>query len=176
MLYNFLNMLYNDIQGCTDKWDGLLPMLSEYTRYANQHALRRTQKVAIERELEQIKRLLALQEARFEGKFFVELHIPHAPKGHRIMPIVLITLVENAMKYGVYFDPDDPIRIDLRLDQDGLHFRCRNRINPSMRKTESTGVGLSNLRRRLEIIYGEDVLLKVSNDGTYFTVELRIHQ
>jgi two-component system LytT family sensor kinase len=74
------------------------------------------------------------------------------PAGHRVAPLLLIPLVENAFKHGVLDDPATPVRMHLTLGPGRLEFMVENQHH-DYQADSSSGVGLANLRRRLELLY-----------------------
>lgn len=87
----------------------------------------------------------------------------------RIVPMSLVTILENAVKYTV-FNHEDALKVDLRLDRHGLWFECRNRFNPVARDNmKSSKFGLSNLRERLSRDENK-AFIEVEESGDMFLV------
>jgi sensor histidine kinase YesM len=115
-----------------------------------------------------------MQQLRFENTLQVHFNLSGDPNGQRILPFVLITLVENAFKHGELKSTENPVKIDLDVCANGkLHFVCSNRKKTGPKEL-STGIGLDNTRKRLELAYGENYALFIKNQRDIFTVDLTI--
>jgi LytS/YehU family sensor histidine kinase len=95
--------------------------------------------------------------------------------GATIIPFVLITLVENAFKHGDLKSTEHPIDILLSVKQSSLHFYCRNKKKTGP-KDLSTGIGLDNIKKRLDLAYGENYSLNIKDESEFYTTELIIHE
>lgn len=121
--------------------------------------------IPIEEEIEHIERLIGIYRLRYEtGLYIFFLH--HSQfNGIRIVPHVLITLVENALKHGDMFDEEFPIVINLNISED-IHFTTQNRkrIGP---KELSHGIGIAYVKKLLESRYEGAALNIKENDFSY---------
>lgn len=118
---------------------------------------------------------LALYRLRFEEKFFVNFRQVGVPiVGQRVATLLLLPLVENALKHGVANQAAHPIDIQLTLPTpDQLEFTVSNRIGQHQ-KAATTGVGLPNIRRRLALLYPGRHTLHVHNDGQTYRARLAL--
>jgi LytS/YehU family sensor histidine kinase len=87
---------------------------------------------------------------------------------------VLITIVENAFKHGDLKCPENPINIKLTVENNQLYFYVRNR-KKSGPKELSTGLGLDNIKKRLDLAYGRNYTLNIKDEHEFYTTELTIH-
>ena len=92
-----------------------------------------------------------------------------------IIPFVLITLVENAFMHGELKNPDYPIEIKLEVKGVRLYFYCRNKKR-SGPKQLSTGIGLDNIKKRLDLAYGDQYKFTVKDEADFYTTELNIYK
>jgi LytS/YehU family sensor histidine kinase len=92
-----------------------------------------------------------------------------------IIPFVLITLVENAFKHGDLQKQEYPINIKLDINRNKLYFYCSNK-KKSGPKELSTGIGLENIRKRLDLAYGDTYKFIVKDEAEFYTTELTIDQ
>jgi LytS/YehU family sensor histidine kinase len=107
---------------------------------------------------------------RFESAFFVDFQVNGDIANVRIASLILIPFVENAFKHGVVNDSQNPINIDLKIKSNLLIFKTSNQVS-LQQKDHSTGIGLQNIRRRLELIYPQKHELLIFNDGrTYKSI------
>jgi hypothetical protein len=170
-LYNTLNMLYGLAYG-VDKTlaDGLLK-LSELMRYM----LRDTSDglVDLTEEVEYLTNFLDLYRLRYPSRLHAELTVAGDPTGHRVAPLLLIPFVENAFKHGVLDDPATPVRLHLALTPDAVNFTVENQRH-GYQTDRSSGIGLANLHRRLELLYPGRYAWQVGPVGPQFWAHLRL--
>jgi len=171
-LHNTLNFLYSrSLPYSPELSEGILT-LSEIMRYALDKTEDEDGKVPLSKEIEHVHHFLKIQQLRFGNSLQVVFTIRGNPEGHRILPFVLITLTENAFKHGDLKNADNPVRLELDISEDGrLHFFCSNK-KKSGPKELSTGIGLDNTRKRLELAYGENYSLYIKDQRELFTVDL----
>jgi LytS/YehU family sensor histidine kinase len=92
----------------------------------------------------------------------------------RIAPMLFIPFVENAFKYGVAIGQRAAIQIALFVSGQKLIFTCVNTDYSSIKKMEISGIGLENVKRRLELVYPGTHRLAINKEGGKFTVNLEI--
>jgi sensor histidine kinase YesM len=92
----------------------------------------------------------------------------------RIPPLVLITLVENAFKHGDLSDPENPLVIQMETNPTKLRFYSCNKKKKG-NKELSNGIGLSNIRQRLELVYGIKHSFEIKEDDKYYMTNLVIN-
>jgi len=90
-----------------------------------------------------------------------------------VTPLLFITFIENAFQYGVSTSVNSPINILLEVLDKNIHFQVVNKIIRAS-DPNSTGIGLENTRRKLELLYPDAHTLTISNDGSVFVVDLII--
>ncbi|GAB3825725.1 sensor histidine kinase [Hymenobacter jeollabukensis] len=171
-LYNTLNMLFGRAYAADKELAGALLKLSELMRYM----LRDTPdgRVDLQEEIDYLENFLALHRLRFSGRLNAELSVEGDPAGHRVAPLLLIPFVENAFKHGVLDDPAAPVRLHLRLQPGRVEFTATNRRHDY--QTDATsGIGLGNLRRRLQLLYAGRHELQAGPDGAEFRAHLLLH-
>lgn len=114
------------------------------------------QKVSLEDEITYLRAYIDLQMLRFGDDLTVRLTTPESCLECEIEPMLLIPLVENAFKHGMGFIQDAVIKIDITASREsGLTFCVENLFNASIQSASDRlpGIGLANLRKRLELIY-----------------------
>lgn len=136
----------------------------------------RRDKTKIREEVEFLGNYLSLEAMRFEPLEYV---IDSSPEVDdiEIPTLLFIPFVENAVKHGGVSDGRREIKMGFSMDDGWLCFECRNTCNPSRRikaSSASSGLGLSNLRRRLELLYGDNFRLHQAYKGTEYLVNLQI--
>jgi LytS/YehU family sensor histidine kinase len=136
------------------------------------------EKIEIAKEIEQINNFIELQKLRFnnEDNINISFNIEGEISGQKIIPMLLIPFVENTFKHGISLVKESPIEINLKINNSELYFKVKNSINKRRRDRDdqNSGIGLTNVKRRLELLYPEAHELKIENDGEKFEVDLRI--
>ncbi len=170
-LYNTLNYLYAQAYPVSEKLADAILKLSDMMRYMLHDSP--DGKVELQKEVEYLRSFIDIFRLRFEDRFFVDFNLEGQVNGQRISSLVLIPFVENAFKHGVADDPASPIKIDLKATGQDLFFTVTNRIHQSQ-KDQTTGIGLTNIRRRLELLYPDRHKLTVQNDGSVHQASLKL--
>ncbi len=170
-LYNTLNMLYSMAYPVARPVANAILKLSELMRYMLHETA--DGQVDLEQEVAYLHNYLALYRLRFPDGFFVDFTVTGQPAGRRVAPLVLIPFVENAIKHGVLDDPKNPVRVRLNIEGEQLQFAVENQRSDD-NKDAATGIGLPNLRRRLELLYPERHALHVGAADGQFTTSLRL--
>lgn len=170
-LFNSLNNIYSLAYQKSDKTADAILKLSEIMRYMIYES--NDSWVALRKEIDYVESFIELQKLRFKDGAFVELTLQGEIDNQHIVPLILISFVENAFKHGVANDPEHPIRINIIANQKILHFSITNKKN-THNKDEMGGVGLNNVERRLQLLYPERYKLNIVNSTTHYTSELML--
>ncbi|MBD2713990.1 histidine kinase [Microvirga sp. STR05] len=167
-LYNTLNYLYAQAYLVSEPLAEATLRLSDLMRYMLHESP--DGKVELRREVEYLENFLALHRLRFEDSFFVTFETPAGLNGQRVASLLLIPFVENALKHGVVNRAEQPVAIRLTLPAPTrLRFEVHNYISQNQ-KDLTTGIGLANIRRRLELLYPGRHQLRVQQAaGVYHT-------
>lgn len=174
-LHNTLNFFYaKSLPYSTELSEGILT-LSEIMRYSLTNVEDVEGKVPLADEIEHVRNVIKINQMRFSDKLKLNFEVSGIVEGLRIIPFVLITIVENALKHGELKDANDPTIISLAVKPGAIHFYCHNKKKTGPKEL-STGLGLDNTRKRLDLAYGNNYTLDVKETTTYYTTELTIHQ
>lgn len=168
-LFNSLNNIYSLAYQKSDKTADAILKLSEIMRYMIYES--NDSWVSLAKEIIYVQSFVELQKLRFRDGAAVEFTISGIIDGQKIVPLILISFVENAFKHGVANDVEDPIRISLSANQKILHFSVSNK-KAKTNKDAVGGVGLNNVERRLQLLYPERYKLNVVNSPSHYTLEL----
>lgn len=174
-LFNTLNNLYGLSLESSKKVPSMILKLSDLLSYSLYES--KVDSVPIEKELELIKDFIALEKLRYEDRVQVDLKINDSVNlSQRLAPLLMLPLVENAFKHGVKnTDILKPIQITLDQSKEQFSFKVENHLQPSSeQETEKGGIGLTNLRRRLDLHYPDKHLLKINKEQNKFIVNLKI--
>ncbi len=170
-LFNSLNNIYSLAYQKSDKTADAILKLSEIMRYMIYES--NDSWVQLNKEVEYVQSFVELQKLRFKDGAAVEIKINGEIDGQKIVPLILISFVENAFKHGVANDQEDPIRINIIANQKILHFSVSNKKSKT-NKDAMGGVGLNNVERRLQLLYPDRYKLNIVNSATHYTTELML--
>lgn len=177
-LFNTLTSLVSLARKKSELLEPALIQLSDLMRYM----LYDTQgkRVPLSKEVTYLRNYIALQQLRFDEGVDVSVAIELAPTPGRqyfIEPMLLIPFVENAFKHGTAH-LDHPEIVVYVTERDGqLVFCVKNRIGPSLAETSTdrnAGIGLANVRKRLDLLYGKTYRLDIDRQNGWYKVTLTL--
>ncbi|MCC7466488.1 MAG: histidine kinase [Saprospiraceae bacterium] len=173
-IFNVLNSIVYLIRSKSEQAENVTLQLSALMRYmlyenGDTH-------VALEKELGYLKNYVELQRVRFGEDVDIRLNIRGDVGSQSIEPMLLIPFVENAFKHGVGLVQNPIIDIALEVAPKVMHFTVRNKITPDSieNKDQNSGIGLQNIRRRLELLYPNQHMLSISEADGYFNITLSL--
>ena len=170
-LFNAMNDIYSLTLTKSDEAPGAVLKLSELLRYMLREG---TGDLApLEREIDYLSNVVELWQIGEKGNSFVDFKVGGLITNQQIAPLILINFVENAFKHGITREETTPLRIEIDVDALGLSFLISNKKNKDL-KDSTGGIGLVNVKRRLELIYPESHYLDIIDNTDTFTVKLRI--
>ena len=174
-LFNTLNNLYGLTIEKSDDAPKLVLQLSEildYILYRCEEKL-----VSLDEELANLKNYIEIEKIRYSGKLNLSTDFPEETDNLKIAPLILLPFVENAFKHGVSHFPGVAfVNIKTSIVETTLIFKIENSKNPAINKDaeHSKGVGLKNVRKRLDLIYPEKYMLKIDKTEETFSVNLTL--
>jgi len=171
-LYNTLSFMYAKALPISDELSKAIGKLSEIMRYSL-NGTTVDGLVSLQKEVEHIYNFIELQQLRFSNNLSVEFSSNIIGKDKSILPLILITFVENAFKHGVLDEKEHPLKIDLMANDKELNFQIINKINYDI-KEKSSGIGLNNIMNRLQLAYPGKHNLLITEDNNYYTAQLTI--
>lgn len=180
-LFNTLNNLYGTaLTGDSDRTAAGIEQLSDVMRHMVEESKR--DRTPIAKEIQFLENTVDLHRMRLPRrdnirvKSVMEWDEELTADGRvvEIAPLLLVSFVENAFKYGISINAECFVEIGLSVDQGQLSFSCRNSILPHNRLEVSTGTGIDNIRQRLQLIYPGRHKLSVSEDAGVFSVALSL--
>jgi sensor histidine kinase YesM len=116
-----------------------------------------------------------LQKLRFGNDVKIEFNVDTSKSNMPIEPMLLIPFVENAFKHGIGMVMDPTIKIDLSTSENALLFSVRNKFSPQAgTKDPSSGIGIQNVRRRLDLLYKDMYDLSIYDADQWFVAELKL--
>ncbi len=174
-LFNSLNSISSLTMTDPGRAQEMVINLSQLMRYSLKHD--QDEKVSRELELENNKLYLSIEKVRFGEKLNPVFAIEKDCLKAKIPNMILQPLYENAIKYGVY-EATEPVDIitHCRRTETGLEITISNTYDKNVISKKGEGIGLRNIRDRLQVIYGNPHLLQVIDKNNEFTVTLTIPQ
>jgi sensor histidine kinase YesM len=171
-MFNILNNLASLARKKSDQLESAIIQLSQLMRYSLYHT---DKKVTLEQEAEYISNYIELQRMRFGSTITLHYHVNIERKDLMIEPMLLIPFVENAFKHGVGMMQHPVINVSLEGSSYGIVFNVKNKFYPlENSKDSSTGIGLQNVTRRLDLLYKDLYALKTYTQDDWFIVDLKL--
>jgi sensor histidine kinase YesM len=174
-LFNVLNNMVALARLRSDRLEPSLIKLSEFMRYMLYES--DEDKVLLEKEIEYVNSYIDLQKLRFGQDFPITVELDDFQyDAHLIEPMLLIPFIENAFKHGAGLLHQPELIVTLHIKDDTLNFSVKNRYNPESVeiKDKTSGIGLVNVRRRLNLLYRNRHHLDITQDNGWFIVTLQL--
>jgi LytS/YehU family sensor histidine kinase len=130
--------------------------------------------VLLTAEMEHLRNVIEINQMRFNNRLQIRFSEKVDNGNMRIPPLVLITLVENAFKHGELNDAEHPLDIKIEVTREKLWFYAQNKKKKSVKEL-SNGIGLTNVRQRLQLVYGAKHQFQTMEDEQYYVAELTIN-
>ena len=173
-IFNILNSIVYLIRTKSEAAEPVTLKLSELMRYMLYES--GNAQISFEKEVSYLKNYIELQKVRFEEDVEIRLNTEGVATTQMIEPMLLIPFVENAFKHGVGMIINPIIDIDLKITEKTLSFMVKNKIalETALEKDSSSGIGLKNVQRRLELLYPKTHELTIKNENDWFLVHLNL--
>ncbi|WP_459209433.1 sensor histidine kinase [Aquimarina rhabdastrellae] len=169
-LFNSLNSIYSLTTKKSNDAPEAVITLSEMMRYMLYQTNNKF--VLLQNELNYIQNYLKLQRLRIANNEKVTINIHGTVSNQKIKPLLLISFIENAFKYGTDFKGNTEVRISIDVEETKLYFKCINLIGVRKHINNDFGIGLQNTRERLELLYPEKHELSVEEKENKYIVDL----
>jgi two-component system LytT family sensor kinase len=170
-LFNNLNNIYSLVYRGSDEALNAIAGLSDLLRYM---LYNQTDTVALQQEISCIEKYIKLQQLRYEEPTKIQLIYPAESVQISVPPLLLIPFVENAFKHGAPSPDQQWLSITIAADHKTLVVESINKIGVG-NKDQTGGIGIENVKKRLELLYPGRHTLTISNRDNLFTVKLQIH-
>lgn len=173
-LFNTLNSIYFSIDRSNENARDILHRFSEMLRYQLYEA--NGKKIPIEKELDYLEDYVALQKLRKDENYSVEFYCDHGIKGFSIEPLLLIPFVENAFKHiSNKTGKINFIRININRENGLLKFSIENsKEKEYVNDHIKGGIGLVNVKRRLELLYPGNYTLDIKETDDIYRVDFEL--
>lgn len=170
-LFNTLNNLNTLITTNAGKASAVVLGLSDVLRFYLYEADK--DKVLLKKDTEVLKQVLELEKIRRDD-FQFALNTNNNINGIMVPPFIFTNFVENAIKHSISDHSFSFVNIGFSIEGNYLVFDCENSIPQHKTVNKYGGLGLKNIQRRLELIYGDDYSLAIDETGNSFTVKLKL--
>ena len=172
-LFNTLNNIYALTLQKSDYASDAVMKLSKMMRFVVSDSSKDF--VSLQQDLEYIKNYIQLQQLRLVTKNSILFEIIGNPSNLKISPLLLINFIENAFKYGVIDDKNNPIKINLEIVEQVLTLKVENlKSDEEFSDEEKSEIGISNSKKRLNYIYADRYQLSINETVDRFFVELKL--
>jgi two-component system, LytTR family, sensor kinase len=173
-IFNVLNSIIALSRRKPERVEPVVVKLSDLMRYMLYES--DDAKVIIEREIEYLRAYIDLQQLRFGDDVEIKFTSKILDQTQIIEPMLLIPFVENAFKHGVGMIQNPTIEINLQTENKQLIFEVKNKVNRQSKeiKDNASGIGLNNVKRRLELLYPENHQLMITDEGEFYVIHLEI--
>jgi LytS/YehU family sensor histidine kinase len=145
--------------------------LSKLMRYILYEGSKPT--IPLDKETEFLKQYVALMRIRYQDNVRINVSLPENIPGVEIPPLLFISFVENAFKHGISYDEDSYIDVHMEVKGDRLYFDCKNSRHESHQDGHK-GIGMENVRKRLNLLYGSNYVLDVKTDEKKYEIFVEI--
>ena len=177
-LFNVLNSLYSKILSKSDDSADIVLKISDFLRYSVYDV--NTKNISLTKEIEYLKNYISLQQLRFDNRLELSFSTSGIMENQLIEPFLILPFIENSFKYSL----DDVnsqawITISITASEEWLVIKIENSLPPVFAKNKDaenqySGIGIANVKRRLELLYPNQHILTIKNEVDSFFVSLKI--
>jgi sensor histidine kinase YesM len=172
-LFNSLNNIRFMMHENAQLADHMIVALSEILRYSLESS--KHEKVSLSQEIAIIERYIAIVKIQMEDRLHFTMEIPDAMASCQLPPMVLQMLVENAIKHGLdQLQQGGTLRVQAAQEGTQLVLSVANDQPADRKPQDGMGIGLHNIRQRLQLLYGDKASLSIAQDPTQFTVSIKL--
>ncbi|MEQ9265097.1 MAG: histidine kinase [Balneolaceae bacterium] len=170
--FNTLNNLYALVDKDSEKARSMILKLSDMMRYSIYEGQKDW--VTLEQEVDYLENYIELHRMRYHKDIDVSFNLDIQEEGYQVMPLLFIILLENAFKHGIEKLRDDAyIRMNIIANDRLLNFSIENNFD-TRELLKEPGIGLKNLKRRLELVYPKKHYLTLSDSNGVYKAQLSL--
>ena len=172
--FNMLNNLYGLVEKDSKKAQELILKLSDMMRYSIYDGQKET--VLLSEEISYLQNYIELHKMRYHKTIDVQFKADIEDNDYQIMPLLFIILLENAFKHGVENLRENAFaHIHIMAKNNQVNFTIENNFDSTL-ESEESGIGLKNLKRRLELVYPKNHTLSITKNDTVYKAQLNIRK
>lgn len=168
-LFNSLNSIYSLANKKSDHTTDAIVTLSELMRYMIYETDKEV--VPLQKEIDYIKNYISLQNLRLKDSSGVRFNV-YGNLDQKIEPLLLISFIENAFKYGTDYTGKTNITIKIIVKENNLTLKVNNYISLKEKNNPNSGFGIQNIENRLNLLYPKSHVLKIEEIDNLYKVEL----
>ncbi|WBL21307.1 sensor histidine kinase [Zunongwangia sp. HRR-M8] len=172
-LFNTLNTIYGLALTKKDSAPDMILKLADLLDYILYET--KKNKVPLEREIQHLKDYIELEKLRFGDRLIAEINIAEFSSNIEIPPMLFLPFLENSFKHGKSSERILKIKMKFEIIEDQLLFFLKNSV-PAQKENldKNSGIGLENIQKRLQYIYGEAYNLNISTSKNEYSILLKI--
>jgi sensor histidine kinase YesM len=174
-LHNTLNVLFSQALEHSEELAENISKLSKIMRYSLESVEYDSDKVFVQKELDNLHLLLEINNIRFGSSKVIDYVLEGEVTNQMLPPLSMITVVENAFKYGDLKDVQHPLKISVKLKPGQVYFYCRNKVRKNNLEISSHNIGMTNLCKRLDVAFKGKYSMDAVDDKDFYTFELTIN-
>lgn len=174
-LHNTLNTLFSQALEHSQELADNISKLSRMMRYSLESVEYGSDKVFVQKELDNLHLLLEINNIRFAHSKVIEYVVDGEVTDQMLPPLSMITVVENAFKYGDLKDARYPLKIRVSLKPGQVYFYCRNKIRKNNLELSSHNIGMTNLCKRLDVAFKGKYIMNARDENDFYTFELTVN-
>ncbi len=173
--FNTLNNIYSLVELNKEDAQAAILKLSKLMRYLLYES--ESGEVRLTQEIDFMKHYMDLMQLRISQKVEVDIKLPEQNTELMIPPLLFIPFIENSFKHGISYREKSFIRLSIQTENNKVKFICVNSINKSPgnnKDIDHSGIGLSNVKQRLKLLFPDRHQLQISSSDNMFSVSLSI--
>ncbi|CAN5520783.1 histidine kinase [soil metagenome] len=174
-LHNTLNVLFSQALEHSQDLADNISKLSRIMRYSLESVEYDSDKVFVQKELDNLHLLIEINNIRFAYSKVIEYVIEGEVTDQMLPPLSMITVVENAFKYGDLKDANNPLKIRVQLKPGQVYFFCKNKVRKNNLEISSHNIGMANLCKRLDVAFKGKYSMNACDDKDFYTFELTVN-
>jgi sensor histidine kinase YesM len=172
-LFNTLNNIYSFTQNTSVEASKTVMGLSDMLRYMLYEGSKPM--VSLSKELRMIDEYIELEKIRYGNELELHVNFPRNTKEFLIAPLLLLPFMENCFKHGISNVLENPwLNLDISIERNQMAVKLINSKPPGKKQPHKSGIGLENIRRRLELLYPDKHELTINEEEEFFIVLLKI--
>lgn len=170
--FNMLNNLYGLVDKDAEKSKALILKLSDLMRYSIYEGEK--SQVSLEDEIAYLKSYIELHQMRYRKKIDIQFNVNIENKAIKLTPLLFIILLENSFKHGVENLRENAyVYINLNANSSIIVFEIENNFDAN-EISDPKGIGIKNLKRRLELVYPKKHILKSTSNNSVYKAKLQL--
>lgn len=174
-MFNLMNSLVSLNRKKSNLVEPVLLKMADLLRYMLYE--KDDKRISLENEVKYLSNYIDLQKVRFGDYVKIDFDVNASDSSKSIEPMLLIPFVENAFKHGVGLIENPFIKIELETNTEELRFKVTNKFSSDSKEVKdgASGIGLNNVKRRLELLYPNKYVLDVSESENLYTTNLKLN-